>query len=82
MGQSVRVNDDVRPPQYRSRTGVVTEVRGGEIGVNLGSANSHNSASWFRPHELSLMDIGQTRHEAAERHAMTRRGAMDPEVAS
>ena len=42
MGQSVRVNDDVRPRQYAGRVGTVVTINEGEIGLNLGSSNSHN----------------------------------------
>jgi hypothetical protein len=55
IADSVVTASTVRPRQYAGRTGTVVEVRGGEIGVHLGSASSHGRATWFL-----AMDLGQS----------------------
>jgi hypothetical protein len=56
------VNDSVR--RYAGKTGVVTEIRNGGVGVNLKNTTSHASATWFRPSELTPVEIGQRAEKA------------------
>lgn len=81
VGDAVRVRGDVRPRQYANRTGLVAalNVRDGEVGITFSSARSHDAAVWFEPDEC-VVEIGHTRHKAAQCHAKARPAVTDREL--
>lgn len=61
----MRTGSRVRPARFADREGVVVKVNraDGEIGVRLGSPDSHSAAVWSRPAELTK--LGHSRPGAA-----------------
>ena len=47
VGDRVKTAATVKPPRYASQTGVIAEIRDGEVGVTL-----RGSVVWFKPSEL------------------------------
>ena len=67
--------------EYANRTGLVAalNVRDGEVGITFSSARSHDAAVWFEPDEC-VVEIGHTRHKAAQCHAKARPAVTDREL--
>jgi hypothetical protein len=76
VGQSVRVNDGVRPSRFSGKIGIIVENRREEVGIRFGRKTSHTAATWFRHHEINPAKVGQIPVKAPESPDIPKTGAF------